>query len=254
MVAAARVSRWTPRDPVEALILCDTLLAEITPRFASAVDRLADLQPGLSGRPAGSGEPGGGSGFSVTSVVERTAETSPAERRRLERLQAFPGLLVVSVSKVMERMGARPPELGRSPSHGQQLSWVAWSCRLCIDLHRATKMSAPRQRVARLFEQVCNLHDLVIAATAAPSEPKQPRAAELANDPTEMWCRSCLRVGQREPRSDRYDGLCRWCGDFEGAQGFSPTLNLLDFHHDGKRITEAMIAAERPRKKRKRRR
>lgn len=255
--ADSRVKRWTPRDPVEALILCGTLLGEVMPRFASAREHLFELQPGHSGRSAGSGEPGGGSGFSATSVVERTvARGSQTERRRLARLEAFPPVLVELARAIVDRMGARLPELGPRPTHGQRLAWVAWSTRVCVDLNRSAGVKVPRRLALELHSNICDLHDLVVAETS-PATVREQRSAELASDQTEMWCRSCLRVGQRAGRSERYptDGLCKWCGDFQATNGFLPTLTLIDAHHEGRKITQQMVDAERPKpEKRKRRR
>ena len=53
------------------------------------------------------------------------------------------------------------------------------------------------------------------------------------------WCTSCLRIHQCAPR---YRGdLCRWCYDFHTAQGKQPSIELLDAHHRGTRITERMV-------------
>lgn len=62
----------------------------------------------------------------------------------------------------------------------------------------------------------------------------------------EIWCNHCLRDdGHHAPRADRYRQLelCRWCGDFRSAQGVLPPLSLLQAHHRGERITEAMVDA-----------
>lgn len=254
-------AKWTPRDGVEALIVCDTLLAELTPRFGRARAGLLELQSGLSGRPAGSGDPpGGGSGFSSTSVVERTAtvERKTPERWRLDRLDELPPLLVVDMVPIIRSCDGRLSPLPPSPTAGQRLAWVSWATRLCVELHQLSG-TQPR-KVLRFHGHVDELHALVLSATADPQTPTVERAVQLATDLTDMWCRSCLRIGQRAGRSDRYaDGLCRWCGDFTGAQGFLPTLDLLDAYHAGKRITETMVAAARqslldkPKKRRKRR-
>jgi hypothetical protein len=66
---------------------------------------------------------------------------------------------------------------------------------------------------------------------------------QLAADLTEMWCRSCLRVGERAPR--HRGELCRWCGAFEAAEGFLPPVDLVEAHADGRRITDAMIVPHR---------
>lgn len=60
--------------------------------------------------------------------------------------------------------------------------------------------------------------------------------------PGDDWCRSCHRDNQHcEPVSDRYHGLCRWCGDYKGAEGGLPPLPILRARHRGERITQAMV-------------
>lgn len=254
------MARWTPRYPIEALILAETLLADLTPRYPVALRALVDLQPGLSGRPVGTGDPGGGSGFTVTSVVERTALAPAPERAHLDRVLAAPALLTIRAGDVVEAMGARVERPPLFATAGQQLAWARWVIRLAIALHQHgwriphDHANPQHDRTNRLLADVSDLDAIVRAALDEP-RPSGQRRVELATDLTESWCRSCLRIGQREPRSDRYagDGLCRWCGDFHAAQGWLPTLDLLDARHAGRRITEAMIAAERPREKKRRR-
>lgn len=257
MADAQLVKRWTPRDPPEALILCDTLLAEITPRFARAVDRLTEMQLGHSGRPAGTGEPGGGSGFSSTSVVERVVSAvSATERRRLEGLLGFPAELVALTGKVVEGMGGRLLHTPIGASPGQRLVWVSWAVRICIELHQHG-VKIPRRPTIALHDRVCSLHDLVVVETTPAKAKESARSIELAADRTETYCTSHLRIGVREPRSDRYstDGLCRWCGGFLGEQGWLPTLDILEAHEDGRpKVVSALVAAEqRARRKRRRR-
>lgn len=62
-------------------------------------------------------------------------------------------------------------------------------------------------------------------------------------------------IGQWVPRSA--NGLCDWCRKFRGVQGVLPPREILQARHEGRRITEAMIAEFKARqtqaKKRQRR-
>lgn len=75
-----------------------------------------------------------------------------------------------------------------------------------------------------------------------------PHQAKLDLEDTEHdWCTSCLRIGKCEPRDrSRYALTCRWCGDFKASEGRSPSADLLLAHHEGKRITRAMIEQDHP--------
>jgi hypothetical protein len=255
------------------LVQCDTLLAEIVPRYTRALLVLEGMLPGLSGAPAGGGSPGGGKGGRMmmviapdadevaeggpcpvsvpTSVVERAALAGGApERRRFDRLSVLPFEIdeVVRVAADWTVYGL--PTVSASASGVQRLAWARVALRTAVTV----RARVGERRAVRIHGMVCELHDLVESATADPSKPAR-RVVELAADPTERWCTSCLRTGAREPRVDRYatDGLCRWCGDFLAGQGWLPTLALLDARQSGRRITEAMVLAERPKVKRKRR-
>jgi hypothetical protein len=79
-----------------------------------------------------------------------------------------------------------------------------------------------------------------------------PAATSPQAKPTEhevnagRWCTSCARVHVMEPVGTKgRSGLCRWCYDFQSLHvGKLPTHGLLDAHHRGVKITEAMIRAE----------
>lgn len=60
-----------------------------------------------------------------------------------------------------------------------------------------------------------------------------------------MWCQSCKRDNRHlSSVSGHHRGLCRWCGDFQAHYGCLPTVKLLRDRHEGKRITERVIARE----------
>lgn len=67
---------------------------------------------------------------------------------------------------------------------------------------------------------------------------------ELDLEENDEWCDSCLRLQWCELR--HRGRLCRWCGDFVAAEGRRPSVDLLDAHHSGKRITRKMIEQDHP--------
>jgi hypothetical protein len=62
------------------------------------------------------------------------------------------------------------------------------------------------------------------------------RAALTAADVVPMtaddWCDNHLRAGYCEPRSDRYAGLCRACGDYRAATGHLPGKSAIVHRHE----------------------
>ena len=71
-----------------------------------------------------------------------------------------------------------------------------------------------------------------------------PARPATTTDTNHEWCTSCLRIDQC---SDRHRGdLCRWCYDFHAIQHRQPSTDLLDKHHRGIRITQAMVTADKP--------
>ena len=84
-----------------------------------------------------------------------------------------------------------------------------------------------------------------VSAVTTGARPSGPEASSPAvqDDPDDMWCKSCLRVGHFAPRATgRYAQLCRWCGDFQAVQGQLPPEGLLDAHHRGVRLTSKAVA------------
>jgi hypothetical protein len=256
----AYVTDWLPRTPTEALIKTDTILAATVPTISLARVRIIDLAPGHSGRPAGNGEPGGGSGASTSTVVERTLGIvgedkkshgitlkRPTELRDLDRIDA----LTIRTVDLAEALAALtwtitpPPDGG---SHARQLTWARWLIR------RVTNGGLIDKRlIGHLYDDSNDLHHLV-HQWATPAHTAGKRTLELAADPTEQWCRSCLRAGHRNQRDQRYarHGLCRWCGDFRAEQGQLPTLDIIDAHETGSAIAVArLIRDSKPRKKRR---
>lgn len=98
------------------------------------------------------------------------------------------------------------------------------------------------QLVDQLGPQVTELYSLVLTWGY------DRHQAQLDLDEEHEWCESCLRLQRCEPR---FRGkLCRWCYTFVSEQGRRPSVELLDSHHRGVRITARMIEADHPVRKR----
>lgn len=66
------------------------------------------------------------------------------------------------------------------------------------------------------------------------------------------WCRNCYLDGQyhepvgRDPKGHAYyDGLCKWCGQFQSEHGWLPTVKLLRRRHQGQRVLVTHIDEQR---------
>lgn len=240
---------WLPRTPLERLIVIDTTLAGIVPRITAARQRIIDLLPGHSGRPAGTGDPGGGHGATNTTIVERTALTNSDEWVALTRIDNLVEQILATIQHRADWRGG--PPLGAT--HARRLAWSRWLLRRLID--RNTRLRSIT--LERLWNDVDEL-DRLVDTWAAP-RPGGRRSRELAADPTDTWCRSCLRAGHRNPRDPRYttDGLCRWCGDFQAEQGRLPSLDIVDAHETGSSVAVARLIRDQkqaPTKRRTKRR
>ena len=74
------------------------------------------------------------------------------------------------------------------------------------------------------------------APTPRPGKPTEGEANRA------RWCTSCSRLQKAEPVGEKgRRGLCRWCADFQDAEGQLPPLALLDVRHRGARITTATV-------------
>ncbi len=217
---------WIPRTTLEKLIQIDTLLSEVVPNFGKARERIVDTLPGHSGRPAGSGEPSGGrSGGHGATIVERTFATWDRDVADLDQLDGL-------AEAVVARLASWFPSSAGPIDNGavRRLAWARW----CIQQITRTGARFNGRQLMALHRDAEQLHRKVMI-WAGPREATDVRSPSLAADMTNSLCRSCLRAGVRNLRSDRYttDGLCRWCGDFRGEQGFLPTLVIIDAHQTG---------------------
>jgi hypothetical protein len=243
--------RWLPRNTRERLVLIDTTLAALVPRVTATRERLTDLIPGHSGRPACNGEPGGGNGHG-TSIVERTAEAGPDHAELiLAELDTHITIIETSVVALVIHAGGRLPHPPEPTTPTRRLAWSRWAIRILTQ----TRTNHPDHLIDQLWKHTRHLEAIVDLWTTTPHQPDIKRSSDLAADDTGNWCRSHLRIGSRVPRDAHYpsNGVCRWCGDFHAEQGFPPTLELLDAHESGRRITLQMVDQARPTKHPKRR-
>jgi len=99
-----------------------------------------------------------------------------------------------------------------------------------------------RERVLALIEELgVRAHELYSLGRTWGFDRQQGRLDIEEND---TWCDSCLRLHRCEPR---FRGrLCRWCYSFVAAENRHPSLELLDAHHRGVRITAKMITDDHP--------
>jgi hypothetical protein len=189
---------WLPRTPQEALVKADTILAAIVPRIGDARGRIIDVLPGHSGRPAGNGDPGGGSGASTSTVVERVALKRCQELVDLNRIDE----LVERIVNAAEHLHATPLMPTEGGSAARRLTWARWLIRRC-----SARQSVPRGLVERLYDDVSEL-DRLVDQWAAPHLGGK-RTHQLAADDTGTWCRSCLRATPRQVSRRRAVPLVR---------------------------------------------
>lgn len=100
-----------------------------------------------------------------------------------------------------------------------------------------------------LIEIAAKVRRLDTLCTPYRLTPTTARSQALTEAPKD-WCTSCYRDGQHhEPVGLKKDGtayyenMCRWCGDFLKAHGILPSRKLLEYHHEGRRISEKMVTA-----------
>ena len=254
--------RWLPTNTASKLVLADTILADIVPRIGDTRQRIIDLIPGHSGRPAGTGDPPGGQGGSTTSVIERTLGIQgddtktrgvtlriSAEATDLETLDHCVNHIDHLTRVCVQLAGGRLTEPQPNASHARRLAWDRWAIRVVSGLDPRL----PGWLTKGLCDTAGDLESL--CAAWQPAHIPVKRATELATDDTERYCRSCLRAGHRNPRDPRYRELCRWCGDFKAEQGQLPTLDIIDAHETGSSLAVArLIRDDTKTRKRKRKR
>ena len=244
------------------LIEIHTMLHESTQKVGRAVRNMNELS--VSGLPAstpGNGSPGGGKGASSRTmpvtvsrgVVDRVPVTSVEAMAlggstdeatlALDQLARAARWCATDAASAVERtLGQRPVEPSGAVTP-MQLVVQAYRCAVVlVDLDQ---VQVPGAAVDRWYKPTRRVWELCNRWGFSPSRPTSSVDTRelLAVDLTEMWCRSCLRVGERAPR--HRGELCRWCESFKAAEGFLPPVELVEAHADGRRISEAMIAPHR---------
>lgn len=111
-----------------------------------------------------------------------------------------------------------------------------------------TDRATYRATIAKIHTEIRGLHHLSLKyvptqARMDHADSSVPDRETVGVDGKPLWCRHCLTHGHRSPCDIRRPNmsLCRWCADWQLAQKTLPTAELLDVHHRGGRITDAMI-------------
>lgn len=60
-------------------------------------------------------------------------------------------------------------------------------------------------------------------------------------DDDDLWCENHARHNMAEPVGERGKGWCRWCEDFERAEGTLPPKDVLEKRARGERITAQVV-------------
>jgi hypothetical protein len=79
--------------------------------------------------------------------------------------------------------------------------------------------------MTRAWAQMLDALDALLAHRAALA------AGDAVTVTADDWCDNHLRAGYCEPRSDRYAGLCRACGDYRANYGHLPGKTAIVHKH-----------------------
>lgn len=250
-----------PRELVEI----EALLDESSKRVGRAVRNMKELAvSGLPTSTPGNGSPGGGKGGAgrtisvpdaMTHTIDRVPVTSveamvmEGEPDFAERAFVELGIVVrqaaVMASAVVEDFTGRAPVSPDLSSGLMRLVVYSFGCSGVLVHLDVPERWRPDGGWSRWERPVRRIWQLTQTWGFVPAEPKAGVQRELlATDLTGQWCRSCLRVGVRDPR-DRTSEFCRWCRKFDQLEGFLPPVDLLQVRADGQRITEAMVEPHR---------
>jgi len=240
-----------PRELVEI----EALLDESSKRVGRAVKNMKELAvSGLPTSTPGNGSPGGGKGGggrTITVAGEKVPVTATegmvlepeldhAQRALVELGEVVREAAIAASTVIEDFTGSRPvsPDMA---SGLMRLAVYSFGCAAVLvhldvpqDWRPAGGWSQWRKPVERIWQ-------LTSSWGFVPAEPKAGTQRELlATDLTGQWCRSCLRVGVRDPR-DRTSEFCRWCRKFEQLEGFVPPIELVQARADSLRISEQMV-------------
>ncbi len=249
------------RVPVE-LVEIQKMLHDVVQLAGRATVRVLELRgQGWSGSTPGNGSPGGGKGASSRTirvpagdgVIDRvpvsSVEAAVLDGGVDEAARGFVQLCELSVRAgqrgslvVLDAFGQFPIEPSLDPV--VPLRWSVHSFRCARLLVEAEWSGRPAGGWRRWVDDVTSLWNVTQRWAPDPTRPKTAvdRSA-LAVDLTEMWCRSCLRVGERSPR--HRGELCRWCYQFQAGEGFLVPVDIVEAHAAGRKVTEQMIAPHR---------
>lgn len=241
-----------PIAVLRLLIEAEQMLADIlapsdchrcVTRYHHAAHRLEDVLPGWPSTVPGAGTPGAGKGTTATTVAERVDLSREHGYHALNLLTESPQTCHTAACWLWEAIG-----YGDCPltfrNRTEALSDTRTIIRYVLAVPGATeRLTIPDVRY--LYRLVSEFHAVVQRWGVDPPKPRPWRTDTLADDPTEMWCTSCLRIGTKSPRhrGDR----CRWCYEFELSEQFLPPADILRARASGKRITEQMVAPHRQR-------
>lgn len=238
------------------LVECRTMLDTILARYSLAVRQLNQALPGFPSTTPGAGNVGGGTA-PTGSIVERLADTDTPDRALtdLTIILGLPEQVRWHATRSARGIPLSTQIAAKIPSHPRYTLKHLHVARFLIDHMIAVDHEPPFVKLQLLHETIDSLHRLTTTWGREPTVPARDRkqAAELPDDLTGLWCRSCLRVGSRSPR---YRGdLDRWCYEFQSAEGFLPPASILEARRDGRKITDQMVAPHRKahRDKKKRR-
>lgn len=236
------------------LVEIEALLDQSAQRVGRAVRNMKELAvSGLPTSTPGNGSPGGGKGGgrSLTIDTERVPVSSveasalagePDEAsKRLVELGERAHLAAWSGSVIVENFTFERPVFPSLNSSALHFVVYSFRCaRLLVQLDVPERWRPPRGW-SSWKKPVERVWQLTQSWGWVPAEPTASAQRELlATDLTGQWCRSCLRVGAREPRH-RNNERCSWCQNFFAVEGFDPPLELAQAHTDSERITEAMV-------------
>lgn len=177
----------------------------------------------------------------AAATMAHIAAAMPTVARRLEEMRrGYPPTTV----------GASSPDGGysvtddRAPDHDADVKLTRVeqdalsSDRVEADTIELRELIVQHAAITRRIDTLCTPYRLT---------PTTARAQALSEAPKD-WCTSCYRDGQHHTPVDTkkdgtvyYTGLCKWCGDFNKAHGVLPPRKLLEYRHQGRRISERMV-------------
>jgi hypothetical protein len=144
--------------------------------------------------------------------------------------------------------GAVDPTAGADSYHPElveALGWLDTAARQLVDAARHRTTPEP-ETIERLLGWADYLIGLLAVAT--PHMPIARKELVLASLVDEGWCTSCYRdrkyhqpIDTKKDGTPYYRDLCKWCGEFKGNHKILPPIELLDLHHQSRRISPRIL-------------